>query len=434
MTKFCCLGVVGCLIGIGLRLFFMPISLHADLLWIHVFPPKLAYEGVIDFYKYYMLNFNTLANILHAYYYGPLAYFLLGAFHFIYKLFLPSLSSWLNTYLNMLAAADVSHYLDLFSIPFGRLALYLTLLKLPYLIFDIVSMFLLITFLKKAYGAAPLQVAGLWLLNPAILFGSYIFGQLDIFITFLLVASLLFIYKGRFYVSVLCIGLAALFKPSPFILIPATVILLGRDKKHVLGLFFASLLPAIVSVAIFYPSSGTQIFMSLFPGFIVSKGANVLDTIEFSVGKLIFIVGYLFLLWKILDSKRNGRTVDSDRLWRYFTVILLLSYFTVFTPVHYFQWVVPFLIIAVVSKTMPRWIYIVQMIFLFFYAINSRSLCMQLFLPLNPEFFFNLKSLPEYMCQFLNWGVVMRLSRWAFDICSLFIIYKLLFKTEEKSA
>lgn len=421
------------LVGITCRIIFIPFTFHNDIFFIHVFASKLAYNGIFDIYAYIKTNFaNTLFKEGYNYY-PPLAYFLLGIFHSFLKFFNLNFGVWINRFSEMMASGNYSSYLDIFKVPLSELCTYLFIMKTPYLIFDLSCILIFFAYFKNIN--LRLRVFKFWMINPVVIFGSYIFGHFDIILTCFLLFSLFLISKKRFYGTMIVLGLSVLLKSTPLILIFPVGFILGRNIKHSICLILAALAPIFITLVPFYLLNGNYMISSFFPLFLGGPGANYLDTVEFSIGKFIFVIGYFLIFYVILRKKQkcDPAEIISDS-WKYYLSFILLTYFIKFAPVHHFQWVIPFLIIGIVKNKISAKVYFFQIICLFIYAINSRPLSGQLFLPLNPDFFYNLKGLPEFMNQYVKWGVVMRLARWGFHLCSLYIIGKIIFKPEVKSA
>lgn len=420
-------------LGYLLRILFMPLTLHSDIFYIHVFASKFAYLGVFNIYGYIKTNFaNTLIKE-GLNYYPPLAYFLLGIFHAIFKIFIPDFGEWINKISLMMSSGIYDHYLDIFKIPLPKLGTFIFVMKAPYLLFDVLCALILISYFNVK--EMKLRAFKLWLFNPVIIFGSYVFGHFDVVLVFFLLTSFFLISKTRYYLAMLLLGMSVLLKATPIILILPIGLILGRNLSQTIKMILVALFPILLATIPFYFLNGNYMVSAFFPHFLGTAGANYIDTIEFTIGKCIFVLGYLLVFYVLVKKKRTEKhLLLFEDSWKYYLSFILLTYFIIFAPIHHFQWVVPFLIIAVVKKEISMKLYIFQMFFLFVYAINSKALSSQLLMPINPDYFYNLKGLPEYINQFFSWAIIMRLSRFLFDFCCLFIIYKLIFKPEVKSA
>lgn len=419
--------IVYALVGIAIRLCFMPVTLHDDLLWIHAWPSKMPYQGVFDIYGYLKDNFSTTIIAKGTNYYPPLIYFTLGFFHAIFKNIVPGLGQWLNSYIDFAVSRSELNYLELFKIPFFKLAAYIALLKIPYSVCDFFCSMLLVRSCKTMQDA--LKAFSLWALSPVIIFGSYIFGQFDIIITTFLLLGYYLITKSRYTFAMFMVGISILFKPSFLVLLLPLSIMLGRDGKGIAKAFLVSLAPIIIVMLPFLIHNGSFMISALVPKFVVSASSDRIDTIELYIGKLIFMVGYAYTIVRLIQRRKVACDM-ADYSWRNITGILLLSYLIVYTSIHYFQWVIPFLVIGIVNRKISPGIYALLTISLFLYAINSPWLSGRLFLPLNPDFFYHVRSFPEFMKQFIEWGIVMRLAKIVFYACCLRLVYKLIVKPE----
>lgn len=100
----------------------------------------------------------------------------------------------------------------------------LVTLKLPYLVADIISLFILNKILdvkNRFWGSI------VWLFNPITLYSAYMIGQFDIYITMFIFLGILAMSKKKTILSGVFMGLASLYKPFPLFLLP----LLGENTK-----------------------------------------------------------------------------------------------------------------------------------------------------------------------------------------------------------
>ncbi len=123
----------------------------------------------------------------------------------------------------------------------------LVTLKLPYLIADIISLFVLNKILdtkNQFWGSI------IWLFNPITLYSAYMIGQFDIYITMFIFLSVLAISKKKTVLSGIFMGLASLYKPFPLFLLP----LLGENTKDKIkavtvgvGTYILGILPFVLT-------------------------------------------------------------------------------------------------------------------------------------------------------------------------------------------
>jgi uncharacterized membrane protein len=129
---------------------------------------------------------------------------------------------------------------------FGFFDLFFTgifgLLKLPYLIFDLLLGFLLY---KMVEPRKALLAFGIWVFNPISLYATYMMGQFDIIPAFFSVLSVYFALKNRLTWATLALGTAIAFKLYPiFLIIP--LITFGKNYWERFKLIMFSLSPYLV--------------------------------------------------------------------------------------------------------------------------------------------------------------------------------------------
>ncbi|MCR4305698.1 MAG: glycosyltransferase family 39 protein, partial [Candidatus Daviesbacteria bacterium] len=243
----------------------------------------------------------------------------------------------LNLY-DFSSAENVFNYPPLIYWFFGLTSLFfgsnLWLLKLPYLIFDLLVALLLYRLVdpKKA-----LLAFGLWIFNPVNLYATYMMGQFDILPTFFSVLSIYLAFKGKLNLAAVALGVGIAFKLYPvFLVIP--LILLGKGLWTKIKLLILTALPYLVSILPYLSSKSfrsvalfaNQSSKSLYAGIPVSGGESIL---LFPAFLLLF---YLLIL---------GLKIKID-LWRLFLIPLAL--FFIFTHFHpqWLIWITPFLVLV----------------------------------------------------------------------------------------
>jgi hypothetical protein len=257
----------------------------------------------------------------------------------------------------------------------------LTLLKLPYLAFDLASAVLLLWLVREPQPAV--KAFKIWLFNPIVLYVSYFFGQFDIVAVFFVILAFYYNQHGRRNAALLALAVAILFKDFAIVLVPFFLVLY-LDKK--LGLFvrFKEFLKvALVSAAPvaaqflialtqtpFYESAnyaltgdqmngffGRTIYnrgapgVPLIQGFLTFIGYSVKLTSFAPIPDVIYLfpLAYLmlFVAWILLRGK------DAGKLWNATVILFLLLYaLDLFHP-QWFLWVQPFLIVLVARQGKP---------------------------------------------------------------------------------
>ena len=250
------------------------------------------------------------------------------------------------------------------------------LVKLPYLIFDLLIGFLLLRWFESK--RLSLGAFTLWMFNPVSLYATYMMGQFDIIPTFFTVLSIYFITKEKLSWAALALGGGIAFKLYPIFLI-FPLIILGKTFWDKFKLGMLAVLPYILTVMPYLGSSSfrtTALFTnqsskSLYSAIPVSGGESIL---LFPTALLVFY----FVIWR--------KKMDKLSFWQIYAIPLLL--FFIFTHFHpqWLIWVTPFFIIDLISSQFKN-IWVILLILgsftssLFFF---DPSLTLGLFSPLVP--------------------------------------------------
>jgi Gpi18-like mannosyltransferase len=123
------------------------------------------------------------------------------------------------------------------------------MVKMPAMILDIVFAYFIYRLAEKEINAkAGLFLSALVLLNPAVMANSALWGQVDIFITVLMVLTLYMLYKNKLFLSSVLFLLALLLKPQAIMIAPVLLfvfirnIIVSKDKLKAFLLLAYSLL------------------------------------------------------------------------------------------------------------------------------------------------------------------------------------------------
>ena len=388
--------------AVMLRVVAMLVAAHSDITFINFFPSKLAYEGIFNIYGYIEANFppdRTWA------YYPPMTYLTVGGWQFLFKAFCPGFYQWISKAYFL----GLGEWLVVNGASFDFFK-YLFMMKLPYLFFDMTCLYAILGCVNDS--DMKKRALKLWVFSPVILYGVYMFGQVDIFPVTLIMISILMVKRKKKYAAFLLLSLSGLFKTFPLFLILPYLIILTDSRASFWKNITAVSLPFILILLPFYLFSGSQVINSLFPRFYVVPAEYMfLDVIK----KIIFVMLYGSLLISCYKMKRA--LIQSDAVLLVSIAVLMIIFTLFFTPIHYFVWVTPLLILAVSMKMIPGWIFWAQIICLFIYNLNSSRTTGALFMPLNPQFFTALPGLPDLIHGFsIRWGAVMLGARMMFTV------------------
>ncbi|MCW4007458.1 MAG: hypothetical protein NWF09_02025 [Candidatus Bathyarchaeota archaeon] len=127
------------------------------------------------------------------------------------------------------------------------IAAFTYVMKLPPNLFDMATASLIFYFVRKRLDfKMALLAAGLYALNPAVVFNAAVWGQFDAIYTFFLVLALMLSLASKPELSAVAYFLGVLTKPQSIALLPLIAYLILR--KHSLRRFFTSLAAAAATV------------------------------------------------------------------------------------------------------------------------------------------------------------------------------------------
>lgn len=229
--------------------------------------------------------------------------------------------------------------------------------KLPFLILH----FLSAIFFSKFFNKSRFLWFLLWLLNPIIIFITFIQGQFDIIPTFFILTSLYYAKKGNIFISAFLLGLGGAFKHYPFLLALPFLIILTRTFFDKLKFIIILLTPYLISIIPFYNNDFLKIFLFSENYKMLSAGLSIGN---FKIS--FYIVLYGLLLGKLLLEKKK----DFNCILKYGFLFSSLYFFTSFWFVQRYLFLVPFLLLnASVSKkifnSLP-WLYFSYFIYTLF--------------------------------------------------------------------
>lgn len=394
------------LIALFLRFLIMPFSFHGhDIFWMNYFPFKFIEDKVYDPYLYIEENLPNMKSV----YYPPVAFYILGFFQFLFKAFLPQLKELYSIFASWDFAweGNTIHFADILTD--HQLFRTLFFLKIPYLICDFVTGFVLFQLLKKDKKKVFIALT-IWALNPFMLHSVYALGQLDIILAMFIMLSLLAVRANRPYIAIVCMTLAAGVKIIPLLLIPPLVIVLGKNPKEQVKLALISVLFFLVPFAPFYLTSKFAA-LNIF-GF--NLGISILKRDAFIAAYLLFLAVLYFFRKKDIDI--------AELLMLSFITILLLFYSIYDVTLRYFIWVTPLLILLAVRNRI-FWVYnVIFLITLFELRAAGNSQQWGLLAALHPEFFSSLPIADSYLNLAVNVKYIHQLMYRLFFASSLVMV------------
>lgn len=313
------------LLAVVLRLLVAAFYFHPDIKTYN-FQASFLRKGVFNIYAYLREN-NKSLPLKEEFVYFPLTYFTVGGYQAIMS---PILGKGFDAWLSDASVNSFVKNPGVFR--------YLVVLKLPYLVLDILIGYLLMRFFDDKEKARKAFI--IWLFNPFTIVLFYVFSNVDIFPVALTLVSLLLARKNKLIASSLLLGIGAGFKLYPILLVPF-LFLKARSVKEKLGVIASPIIALAVIITPFLSSafiqsaviSGltTRIFN---PGFSIGFG-------EFNIVGLTGLVA-LFFYGLLIDKKVN--------ILNYWIAIFLLIFSFSHFNIQWLAWVAPFLVILSVQK------------------------------------------------------------------------------------
>lgn len=322
------LGVINLLLlAILLRLLLMPFYFHPDIKTYH-FQASFLKAGVFNIYSYLWENKQNLP-LKEEFVYFPLTYLFLGTYQIAVS---PILGKDFNNWL-LDASAESVNKIGTFR--------YLLILKLPYLIFDLMVAFLLIKFFNS--DSQKKRAFVLWLFNPFSLVIIYLFSNLDIIPVLLSLISLLFFKNRRFLLSGLILALAIGFKAYPILFLPFLLLHIKDFKKTIL------MLTATIGtiIAIIAPFWSTAFVHSALLSSLTTRLAFPGIGIGFGEALMVGVVALSVLFFNSLMESNE----KVNQLWYYLTAVLLMVFSTIHFHIQWLLWIIPFLILLSIFHT-----------------------------------------------------------------------------------
>lgn len=355
-------------LGIALRIFLALNTFHPDLRTFQYAGYVVGTGNILNLYDYLQsLPSGERIKDLVVFNYPPAIYLYHGVFNAIFSFIFGSLE---NNFL-----IDIENYVG--NVFFN---IHLLLLKLPYLIFDILTAI----FLAKLFDGRKEKILAfsIWVFNPINLYSTYMMGQFDLIPNFFVVLSLYFLKYKKLSLASLSLGAGIAFKIYPlFLLLPLAF--LGKTFFEKVKLTVIGFIPYILTISPYLFSEGfrrealaiSQTSKSFFAQIAISGAESIILFI-------VFLILFLLLFYK---SK-----IEEEFVWvRFFAVLILFFIFTHFHP-QWFLWLSPFLIIDLVKNRFFNILalYLALVTYMVSIFLFDSSLTTRIFSPLFPNLYY----------------------------------------------
>jgi hypothetical protein len=393
-------------LGILLRVLLMPIAFHPDLFWITYHAQNLALHGQVT----KDLSVQPVPHLIYA------------ATIWLFRSFLsPAETIWPDDW----ALMGQEEYQGAFELRMQiaqapRIHTTLVILKLPHLVFDLASAFLLLALLRKRSRQAIIALA-FWLFNPIGLYISYLYGRYDAMAGFFVLLSLYLFQQVRPFSSLGALTFAFLSRImdgalAPFFLVGA-FLQLKRQRRLVLGIVVA------LGVVVLTVLSGAlprvlALLNSAHGQFLLAAKLPIVLHDEL----VLFVVAYALLLFSSLE-----RDLSSYSVLRKYSLMVFLVLFSVsfFNPQYFFA-VLPLLALEIAEQPALLWFHLIQIVGYAFYLLNwGTQTTWWILLPLNPAFFSRLPAPEAIIETYTNYKAVIAIFRSLLTAASLWMTYRI---------
>ncbi len=326
------------LIGILIRMLFIPFFFQRDIMSTYQRAAETVFAGNIgaDFQQ-------LLTHLIHS------------GYLFLIKPFLPAVSQLSSILLNQ---DTWTSWIDFNSMDYVYRVL--TMFKLPYLLLDIASMFLLIRLLYDGEPLKKLKVFKYWVFNPLVIFVLYVFARHDIMGIFVTLIALLLAKNNKKYWAIIIMSFGIALRFFPVMILPFLIFYLAKKKKDYAILFSIGIAGLIAVEAFSYLYFGRSVIFSLLNtqhfDYILSAKIDLIihDRIY------LFVVAYFLLFFAWLHTKQKSFMLFLNYCGMVYLLYVSISYF----HPQYLLWAVPFMVFLFVRKDSLYYYHWAQMAFL----------------------------------------------------------------------
>lgn len=375
------------LIGLLIRLLLMPFFTHWDLPATYEMAHYFGLHHIKDVYSVIYNNYNNWAADL-----PPLVFYTHGGYLALLKSIMPLFDVYPHFEFNSTFYPGWLHSVHAFR--------YLFLLKIPYLVFDILLAYILTLFFDDKNK--KIQIFKLWFFCPISLYITYMFSQYDIVPAFLVTLSIFLFKKQKMNWSFSILGLAIAYKSYPiFFVLPALIICGGNIWKITKNLllsilpYLLSILPFIKNISfrdtVLLNSRITSYFFK--SGIPIGQGDNLVP----------FFIIYALIVIYFTVKKQENNEFNYKNLISSYTLILLSFFSLIYFHPQWLIWLMPLLTVYLVNNSKLYYIYgLIVILFIPYLFRFSSSTTWYLFDVINLDFFHYLKPPKQFIFQFYN--------------------------------
>lgn len=407
------------ILAVCIRLILMPISVHSDLFFINSFPALMIKKNVFDIFSYFTVNLPYLNYT----YYPPLVYLTFGFFQYIYALFSSTFSNWMFSLYQLETSSFQGQAADFIrTSPNVNIYKDLFLAKVPYLIFDVLTVIALFTLIKNRTKSKMLALV--WLFNPVHLYSTYLMGQFEIIPALFVLLGLLFLRK-RLFLGFFVLGIAAAYKDYAFIFIMIAALIYGETWKQRIKLVFVSIIPYLVVLLPTLIAHPSMTFFSFFPKVYLKYRKPL-----YGWGLYSQYIKYLILSISIICIFCTSHFLKLKNKWKLtinlsLIAILLVYSFAPRISFHYLMWELTLLLLWVKTAKQYVWIITIQSLSLASYKLLANHLQIGLLSPLNNNFAL-IPALNSQINQLFPYSIISNTGFFVFFFFNIYLASKIM--------
>jgi hypothetical protein len=381
------------LTGLLIRLLLMPFTTHSDLLSVY-YRAHLFLEG-----RFPVGLGPSVFSMMHA------------GFLWLIRPLLPYSTMWGSPDQNSYMPFDWLDFINSTAV-FRELFLF----KLPYLVFEVLAVWLLLKL--TADQKHHVGVVAFWMMNPVVIFSTYIFGRFDIIIVFLILSALYLAQQERPNWALLVLGLAAMLRLYPIILILPFALVLRTEPAARARLVLLGVLPFAASMfaGLLQPEASLRGVAGMQH---MAYPLTMKFSLELQDSLYVFVFLYSLIVMYLYLNPHPGIA----NLKRFCFYVVLLYFATSFFHPHYLIWLAPFSAFYFHQPDFKP-IYWTQVGAWITYTFQwGRSLAGYIIAPLSPAFFWSVLSPSEWIDQYYPAVQVIGIGRSVFSATCLAMAY-----------
>lgn len=305
----------------------------------------------------------------------------------------------------------------------------LSVIKFPYFIFDLACAFLLLRFTKDT--KTNLKVFKHWMINPVVIFVTYIFARFDVVPLFITILALYFAMKDRKYISIFLLVISIVMRFFPVLILPFLIIYLAKSKKDyvifsLLGI--SGLLALEVGSRLLFGSSALFKLLN-------SQHFTFLIALQWGMEALhVRLLPLVIFFTLIIISFFEISDKSFSNLLKYSLIAFLLWFSFGYYHPQYLLWIIPFLIFQFVENDRIFYYHILQVLIIPFILLYWGQLVTTfLFVPIDSRFFVYFPDIVDIIRKYYSPAKFANIFSSIFSGVSIWIIYEVFKLSKIKS-